>query len=418
MTAAKLQHNYIRYVIIIFVAIMAIGLTGSIFSGHTSGDFDVYYQSSLNYLAHTPIYIAHSGIEEFKYSPLFAWFFSFFTIFEKTTSMYLWSILNIFLLFSMFYFIFKLRQISFNSIKDFLIIFFLFALTGRYIFSNIKIGQVNILLCFLLVLTMYFDIKKKCLWAAACLALSLMIKLFPLLFLAYFILRRKFKIAGFTVLVTAALLLLPAAYSGFSLNLKYLHEWVVLLKTTPATMLYSVKNYSLFAFFAWLFISRHEPQFILNYRFITKGLTSEVYYAWAASCFAFFGLFFYDAIFKKERDERIVYLDYSCLFVCVLLFNPLAYLNALVLLVVPYFFILRYLFYLDLGKLWVRVITSLTVVSFISSMAYNKAFFKDIEQFYASLVYRFPMWTIILVYLCLWLVKFSLKLKLKRQAAG
>jgi hypothetical protein len=46
----------------------------------------------------------------------------------------------------------------------------------------------------------------------------------------------------------------------------------------------------------------------------------------------------------KKREGTIKYLDYSGLFVCGLLFNPLAYMNALVLLIVPGFFILRFLF--------------------------------------------------------------------------
>ncbi len=416
MLVQKLQNNYVRYIIIIFVVITAVGLIVSIPAGHTTGDFDVYYNASQNYLARASIYNPHAGIEEFKYLPLFSLVFSPLAMMEKVPALYLWGTLNIFLLYFMFYFLYKLKQISFTRPRDFFLVFCLFALTGRYIFANIKIGQVNILLCFLMVLTMYFEIKKKDFQAAVVLALSLTIKFFPLLFLAYFFLRRRFKIVGFTVLMIVIFLLLPGIYSGFGLNLKYLQEWFSLLKSTPAPLLYSVKNYSLLSFFSWFFVARHEGQFILNYRYITKGLTPEVYYAWGVSCFVLFSLFFYDSFFKKDKDPEIVYLDYACLFICGLLFNPLAYLNALTFLIIPYFFILRYLFDSGLNKKWVAMIGLLTIISFIISMAYNKIFFANIEQFYLSLKYKLPMWTIILVYSSLWLIKLALKLKAKKQA--
>lgn len=411
-------NNYARYCLAGFAVILAIGLVFSVSPDHTLGDFGVYYTAGKNYLAKAPMYIPSNGVEEFKYSPFFALVFSAFIALPQTSALYIWIIINILLLYSIFYFLHRLKLISFASGKGLVIIFLLLALTGRYIFASIKIGQVNVLLIFLLVLTMYFEVKKKYFWAAVFLAFSLMVKLFPLLFLVYFVLRRKFKIAGYTILLAAIFLLLPAIYSGFGQNLKYIQEWAALLKSTPATMYYAVKNYSLLAFFSWFFIVRHENMFILNYRYITKGLTPQVYYAWAISCFVLFVLFFYDSFFRKHKDQESVYLDYAGLFVCCLLFNPLAYLNLLVLLVVPYFFILRYLFFSGSGKIWITVIGTLTVISFILSMAYNKVFFADIEQFYLFLKYRLPMWMLILVYLNLWLIKLSLKLKDKKQAVS
>ncbi len=398
-------HKYIHCIIFIFIAMSAIGLIGSVSTDRTSGDFDVYYTTSQNYLAGIPIYTAHQGIEEFKYLPVFALFFSPLALINKVPALYIWSILNLGLFYGMFYFLYKLKQISFSSTRDLAIVVFLFALTGRYIFANIKIGQANMLLCFLMVMAMYFEIQKKDLLSALALAFSLMIKFFPLLLLGYFVIRRRFKIVGYTFLFIGFFLFLPAVYSGFSLNLKYIQEWFELLKATPANMLYSVKNYSLLSFFSWLFVSRHEGLFILDYRYITKGLTPQVYYAWVASCLSLFILFFYDSFFKKDKKPEEVYLDYACLFVCGLLFNPLAYLNALILLVIPYFFILRFIFYSPLSKKWRVMVGILAILCFISTMAYNKVFFKDIEQFYLFLKYRLPMWTVIMVYLTLWFIK-------------
>jgi hypothetical protein len=411
--AKNLPGYRVRYIIAALVIVMTLGLISSVSLKHTSGDFDVYYKASQNYLARAPLYNSNQGIEEFKYLPLFALVFSPLVMLKTLPALYLWSILNIFLLYFMFFLLYKLKQISFISVKDLLLIICLLALTGRYIVANIKIGQVNILLCFLMVLTMYFEINKKYFWAAVVLAFSLMMKFFPLLFLIYFILRRRFKIVFYTLVVILIFLLLPGIYSGFGLNLSYLRDWFILLKSTPANLLYSVKNYSFLSFFSWFFIARHEPYAIFNYRFITRGLTPEVYYAWLVSCFVFFSAFFYDTFFVKDKDIKIMYLDYSCLFTCGLLFNPVAYLNALVFLIIPYFFILRFLFYSESQKICVLVSGFFILLSFILCLIYNKAFARDIQQFYVILEYRPLMWTIILVYLSLWLIKFAFKLKLK-----
>ena len=324
----NLQNNYVRYSIILFVLILTVSLILSVSPKQTQGDFDVYYASSQNYLAKAPVYIPHNGIEEFKYSPLFALVFSPLTMLKKLLALYIWNILNIFSLYLIFYFFYRLKQMSFSRPRDLLIIVCLFALTGRFIFSDIKLGQINIFLCCLMVLTMYLEINKKYFWASVILALSLMIKFFPLLFLVYFCLRRRFKLAGYTLLMIVFFLLLPSIYTGFSLNLRYLHDWFILLKSTPSHLLYSVRNNSFLSFYSWFFIARHDIYYAFDYNLIKKALTPEVYYFWGISCFVFFSAFFHDTFFVKDKGTKIVFLDYSCLFVCALLFNPLAYLNA------------------------------------------------------------------------------------------
>jgi len=405
----KLSGIYIKAIIGFFIFGITVGLILSISAQRTVGDFDVYYAASQNYLARAPIYVPGTGIEEFKYSPLFALVFSVLTLIGKIPALYLWSILNILLLYAVFYLFYRLGLISFKSAKDFLLVFCLLALTGRFIFAHIKLGQANILICFLLTLAMYCEVKKKEIPVAIALALSVMIKFFPLLFLAYYILRRRFKLVGLTVLFIALFLLLPALYSGLSQNFKYLGEWFSLLRSTPANLFYSTKNSSLLSFFSWIFIVRNSGYSVLDVTNIPQALSREVYFFWALACFVPFCLFFFDVILRKARSLNLIYLDYSGLFICGLLFNPLSSLNALVLLFVPYFFILRQLFYFELSKKRSLAVASLTLLCFIFTMAYNKVFFKDMYQFYQFLQYKLLMWLIILVYGILLLLKFSQK---------
>jgi len=415
-TPENLKKTIFWYAVIPFVVFLTMFLIFSISPKYAHGDFDVYYASSKLYIAKAPVYAPHNGIEEYKYSPLFALLFSPLTIFEKTPALYIWDILNIFFLYFIFYLFYRLKQISFSHPKDFLIIILLLALTGRYIFSNIRLGQINILLCFLMVLTMYFEINKKYFLAGVVLAFSLMIKFFPLLFLVYFILKRRFMLVAYAVLMTILFLMLPSVYSGIDLNLSYLHDWWVLLKSSPPDLFYSVKNNSLLSFYSWFFIARHDIYYVFDYDLITKNLTPEVYFCWGASCFLLFTAFFYDTFLGKNKvppsaSAKLSYLDYSCLFVCALLFNPLAYLNALVFLIVPYLIILRYLFYAEVSRGYVFIAISFIFLSLILSIMDHKIFFNKLEQYYMFLQIKPFMWTVILVYLNLLVGKTILRTK-------
>jgi len=375
---------------------------------HTKGDFDVYYQASHHYLNKAPVYLPHGGIEEFKYSPLFALLFLPFVLMPLGVSIYLWTFINIIILYAIVGVFYKLNLINFSSFKDFLIMMCLLALSGRYIFADIKLGQVNLLLVLLMALVMYFEIKGKDFWAALFLSASLMIKFFPLLFVFYFIIRKRFKLLLYTGLMICFFLILPSVYTGFSLNMRYMHDWFKLLQSTPPILLYSVKNYSILSFFSWFFIARHQNYYIFDYDLIKLGLTPQVYYAWALSCFVILMAYFYDVFLVKARNEGLVYLDYSCLFICALLFNPLAYLNALTFLIVPYFFILRSLFYSGLKERFSFLSLVFLLISFLLTMLDNRFFFRDIHLFYSVLELRPLMWAILFAYLSLLFAKVSM----------
>ena len=406
-----LSPNIVQRLILFIFAGMSIFLISTTSLKYTSGDFDVYYNASHHYLNHAPVYEKHNGIEEFKYSPLFALCFSPLTFLKKLPALYMWTVLNLILLYLIFHFLYKLKQMSFNNIKDLLIVIGLLALSGRYLFLNFRLGQVNLLLCFLMLFMMYLEVNKKYFWAGVVLAFSLMIKFIPLLFVIYFLLNKRFKLLAYTGLMIVIFLFLPSVYTGFSLNMQYLHEWLVLLKSSPATLLYSVKNCSLLAYFSWIFVASQEHCAVTEYYLIQKGLGVGVYVAWVITCFVLFVTYYWDTFFVKEKEVRIVYLEYSCLFICGLLFNPLAYLNALTLLIIPYFFILRFLFYSDLCKKHLLMIVSFIAFSFILTLFDNKVFFKDPYLYDYILKFKPLMWAIICVYLALVSFKYSIKQK-------
>lgn|SRR3989338_1365451 len=364
------------------------------------GDFDIYYAASQNFLDLKPIYIFHGGSEEFKYSPLFAFLFSPLTWLLKTVALYVWNgLCGIFFILTL-YLLFSIKNLSLKEVqwKEFLLMLLLTAFVARYLIYHIKIGQVNILIGFLLMLMTYCFLKKRHDFLVAMpLAASLMIKLFPLLFVAYFFLRGRFKIVFYALLCIGGFLLLPLLYTGIDQCFQYTREWVQLLRQTPATMIYSPKNNSLLSFYSWLFIVRHEPYAIFEYFDIKTTISLTTYLSWIGTCLGLFSVWFLN---KRRLD-----IDMAGLFILAVIFNPLAYKELFYLQIVPYFFALYFIFYEKVSKVWKYLVSFGVGISFLVSNSIKSAYLPD-AILWKFLEYRPLLWGALLLFLSLLFIKF------------
>jgi len=64
------------------------------------------------------MYIPQGGIEEFRYLPLFALVFSPFSMLEKMPALYLWSLLNILILYVMFTLLYRMKPLFLDVLND------------------------------------------------------------------------------------------------------------------------------------------------------------------------------------------------------------------------------------------------------------------------------------------------------------
>ena len=93
--------------------------------------------------------------------------------------------------------------------------------------SGIMRCQASEFVIALVIATFYFHFRQRPALAGLCLAGAAAIKVFPLALLAYFIVRRQWRVLAATLAGTALLLLvLPALFWGWQQNMTYLHEWI------------------------------------------------------------------------------------------------------------------------------------------------------------------------------------------------
>lgn len=104
-----------------------------------------------------------------------------------------------------------------------------FLLSGRYILNNFEHLQFDVFVFLCLVLTVHFYLKGNWIPSALFLALSISLKVTPLLLLAFFFFRRDFKLTIFTVLFLIVLNTIPELIFGWSRGVSYNWEWIRLV---------------------------------------------------------------------------------------------------------------------------------------------------------------------------------------------
>jgi len=370
------------------------------------GDFDVYYTAGLHFLKQSQVYIFHNGIEEFKYSPISAGFFSLFTLFSKSTAIYIWNFVNALFITIIFYHAFKTLGIKMDSTKGILLTVLTIAILSRPILNHIKIGQINIAICLLLTSVYYFSqFKNNDVMAGLFLALSLMIKFFPLVFLAYYMVRGKFRLVAYCFLFIVLFLLLPSLYVGWQGNLNYLQEWYALLKASPNTIFYSPKNNSLFSFLSWFFVVRESPYAIYEYFKITTPVPNVVPVLWLVLSISFFLFFFKDTLFRSINKHSHYYIDFACLFILGLLIRPIAFKNAFVFLIIPMIICLNALLFTAHSKMNKFIFGFFIFFTILLLNFFKESFFSDIQLYYSLMQLKPLMWGAISLYTCLYMVK-------------
>ena len=204
----------------------------------------------------------------------------------------------------------------------------------RYFLSNIQLGQINIFLDFLLLLSLYFLYHKREFLSGALLAIATLIKLPFLIFILFFLFQKKWK-ALFSFFITALILLFsPALHLGWHENLFFLTQWKSTLATKSSVIL-NFKNQSLISFYA------------RGLHFLFKDMEFQKLYTYSylLSIFTAIPLLISSTIiyFFKEKTKWIKFFGLaSCFMIFMVILSPSAWRATFIHLLFPYCFILMY----------------------------------------------------------------------------
>jgi hypothetical protein len=231
------------------IGILLIGFFYVVYLGWVKkdmSDFGVCYRAGQRILSGETLYRTTDGHLQYKYAPVSALFYAAFAWLPYEMAKVLWFYLEIFCLFAGFWIAYRCLP-SIEKGKWFVIGFGLLV-SAKFAGREIELGQVNILIIFVLVLMLAASLRKKEVAAGILWGVSIFFKPYALVFLPYFLLKKRFKIVAFGIGVLAVGLVLPVLIFGWEGNGLVLKEWVGTLSISTPVLMAVSDNASLYAF--------------------------------------------------------------------------------------------------------------------------------------------------------------------------
>lgn len=180
-------------------------------------DFHMYYMSADRYMNDQPLYVGPEHGAPYVYPPFAAFCFQLLHVLPMGAAAGLTTFLNtlmIILIIAIMYLASRIIEIPETRARNALLL----ALAGSayYMWNNISISQINVLILLLTVLALFFAFKDKYGHAAFLLSIAAWLKVIPVFILFWlFIKRPSWKIIGATALATAICIILPIIPRGF-----------------------------------------------------------------------------------------------------------------------------------------------------------------------------------------------------------
>ncbi len=272
-------------------------------------DFGVCYRAGQRILWGETLYRTVDGHLQYKYTPASALFYSAFASLPYEAAKIIWYYLELVCLFAGFWISYRCLP-SWEKGKGF-VIGLGFLILAKYTGREIQLGQVNIFIIFILVLMLAAWLKKREFTSGVLWGISIFFKPYALVFLPYFLLKRRFKIVASGVAFLAIGLIVPALIFGWEGNLAVLREWVGTLSQSTPVLVAVSDNASLYAFL-WKLLEGHHRVWV-------EILFGTVFAVLGAAFLWMMGQG------KKGSLERPETLEVAFLFTLIPLFSPLGW---------------------------------------------------------------------------------------------
>jgi hypothetical protein len=217
-------------------------------------DFEVNYTAGKRMRAGENLYQKKDGHYMFKYLPSSALFYIPLSFLRLNVAKAIWYILVVFSIFSLVYI--SYRILPPRTGKPYYLLVFTPLILVRYFLREIQLGQINAVVGMVLLFMVWFLISEKDkklsrseIWAGVLWGLALSLKPHSLIFLPYFLIKKKWKalMSGLGFLSLA--LFITSLFYGFQGYTAVLKEWIATLSRSTPGLFTSQDNISFVALF-------------------------------------------------------------------------------------------------------------------------------------------------------------------------
>ncbi len=298
-----------RNILLIILVFLFFSLVYQYFVKKDMSDFGVFYQGGKRILKGETIYRASDGYLKYKYSPASAVFFSLFALLPYEIAKFIWYLSGLFLLFLSL--IISYDILPSKQKKKGIVIFFSFLVLLKFFAREIELGQANIFIFFLLIMMIRAVLEKNDVRGGLFWGFSLFFKPYALVFLPYFILKKRVKLIASGLGMVVLGFILPVIFYGLEGNIVVLKEWQKTLSQSTPRLLDYYDNASIHAFFLKI-LPADKRELALIFIICTVLLV----------CFSFLWMMLSG---KKKGLERPEVLESSFLFILIPFLSPLGW---------------------------------------------------------------------------------------------
>jgi hypothetical protein len=284
-------------------------------------DFNVVHRAGTRILHKENLYNFQDGHYLYKYSPFFALLVAPIGLLPRSVAEFFWLLGMCVCLF----FVIKMAKKMILGDKPPPAYFYLLSLllASKFLIREITLGQTDFLILLFIFFSLLFTHREKEFLAGIFLALSILIKPTSLIFVPYFLYKKRFKVTVSAITMSLVFLLFPSFVYGFRGNMNLLSGWKTIMSVSSPPLLVNDMNQSIFAFFYRLFTSAPYKVNILN---LNYTVVNVLIYAPIISLFIFLLV-----LNRKSKliEESFVHnkesVEYSLLLIFMALFSPLGW---------------------------------------------------------------------------------------------
>ncbi|MGB2697050.1 MAG: glycosyltransferase family 87 protein [Candidatus Zixiibacteriota bacterium] len=327
-------------------------------------DFKVTHRSATRVLKGENLYNMIDGHYLYKYSPFFAIMISPFGFIPFPWAKLLWMALMVLA----FWGVVKIGKYLLMKHRSPPPFFYLLSLIliARFFLREIELGQTDFLQLFLIFSFFIFLEKERKVVSGLFLALSVMIKLTPLVFIPYLLYRKRFSTVFWSLAFILLFFSVPSLVYGIGGNIALLKDWYGFMSLSSPPLLANDMNQSIFGmFYRFLTPSAYQVNFVS----LNPGLVNIMIYMIVVGAYVY--LLFLNRFSRKAQSSLLhckEIVEYSFLLIFMSLFSPLGWIQNFSSLVLAFMVLVYYTLKTSFKD---KLVNTLLIFSFILSSAIN-----------------------------------------------
>ena len=333
-------------------------------SFHKMNDFKVTYRAASRVLNGEDLYNWEDGHYVYKYSPFFALLVAPFGLIPFSYARFLWMALMCASLFGTVR-MGKYLVMGHRSPPRFFY-FLSLLLIAKFLLREIELGQTDFLQLLLILSLFVFLEKGNEFLGGLFLALSVIIKLTPLIVVPYLIYKKRFRTLVWSFVFIFAFFFFPCLIYGFDGNLSLLRNWHEFLSLSSPPLIANDMNQSIFGMF-YRFLTASE--YNVNFLNLDPNVVNVLIYVITIGSYVC--LLFFSRLSRKIEISFIhaqEAIEYSFLLIFIALFSPLGWIQNFSSLVLASMVLVYYTFRTGFRD---KTVNFLLIFSFVLGSAIN-----------------------------------------------